>query len=97
MPDYWVYWISNRTVRGESSLRWSLPFAEPREARQWAKSHVDEGKATLATVWAFEDDGPGKLVATYPRSAGMVIGHYLDMAAHAGKGPPPSSKGRSEP
>jgi hypothetical protein len=89
-----AYWIDNAARRGTPSLRRSLPFAAAKEARQWAKAKVDGGLATLATVWAFDaPDGPGQRCAVYPEWADKVVRHYLDMAAHARAGPPPTNKG----
>lgn len=93
MPDptearWWVYWISNRTPRGGSSLRWSLPFADKREAHAWARQKLADGLATLATVWEFAGPGPGRLVAVYPQAARKVVEHYLE-TARASLRPPP--------
>jgi len=92
MPDaarYVVYWIDN-AARRESrtgSLRWTLPFATAREAREWAKGKVDDGEATQAAVWEFPAGGrAGRLrrQEVYPASAQKVVAHHLDMQAAAG-------------
>lgn len=96
MPDsgtIYVYWIDNAARRDSptGALRWSLPFADIREARAWGKGKVGDGQATLAVVVSYRDDPAGRVLRVYPEAARAVVEHYEQIRARAAQGAPGSN------